>query len=238
MNKEDIKLFLKNEDIVENKSVISAYTLYEILNNFFEDFRFARYGDSQLINRMNSEYTFRDRLKTKGIDNAWFRKIFITKFNDKIIDIIIVVNPLYRTGKEGRGNIYFHLIKDRLTGNIYFKDHELCNKVFDKFYPEIIKIFDTADKYIDIFMLDKKEFSIYYQVFKENDISVLMEYNNFGSVYYHFINSRFYNDDTFDFIKEYSSDVLKKIPVPIDNLDTISGHIVNEYMKRIRKLDK
>lgn len=236
MNMDDIKLFLNKDDVIDSDEVISAYSLYEILNEFFYEFRNIRYGYSSLTSMMNNEYSFRDRFKRKDVGNAWFKRISVTKFDDKMIDLLIVVNPFHKKDNDGKGNIYFHLIKDRITGNIYFNGKELCNKIFDKFYPEIIRIFDVSVKYADIFMLDRREFPIYYQEFSLNDVRTLIEYNNFGSVYYHFINNYIFDKETFDFIKSNDMDILRKMPVSVSKLDTISGHIVNEHMKKVRKL--
>ena len=71
-------------------------------------------------------------------------------------------------------------MKDRKSGNIYFENNVLKNRVFDKFHQEIINIFSLAEIYTDIFMLDKRDFPIYHQTFNLDNIGASVDYNNFG----------------------------------------------------------
>ena len=236
MNKKDINklnLFLSNGCITDNEEVISVYSLYKLLNEYFEDFRILRYGNDKMINSMNNEYSFVDRIKNSMI-NPWFRKIFVSEFNDNFIKIIIIVNPIYRRKEFPTNNIYYYVVKDRKSGNIYFENNVLKNRVFDKFHQEIINIFSLAEIYTDIFMLDKRDFPIYHQTFDLDNVGATIEYNNFGNVSsYIKINNRPCSNNE---IKDIKNDILKRIPVYTDNLDVISSYIVNEQRKaKIRK---
>lgn len=239
MNKKDnnkLNLFLGNGCITDNEEVISVYSLYKLLNEYFENFRTLRYGNDKMIDSMNNEYTFVDKLNKikNSMINPWFRKIFVSEFNDNFIKMIIIVNPIYRRKDFPTNNIYYYIVKDRNSGNIYFENNVLKNKVFDKFYQEIINIFSLAEIYADIFMLDKRDFPIYHQTFNLDNIGATIEYNNFGNVSsYIKINNRPCSNDE---IKDIKNDILKRIPVYTDNLDAISSYIVNEQRKvKIRK---
>lgn len=236
MNKKDnnkLNLFLGNGCITDNEEVISVYSLYKLLNEYFEDFRILRYGNDKMIDSMNNEYTFVDRIKNSMI-NPWFRKIFVSEFNDDFIKIIIIVNPIYRRKEFSTNNIYYYIIKDRKSGNIYFENNVLKNRVFDKFYQEIINIFSLAEIYTDIFMLDKRDFPIYHQTFDLDNVGATIEYNNFGNVSSYIIyDGKICSNNE---IKDIKNDILKRIPVYTDNLDVISSYIVNEQRKaKIRK---
>jgi len=95
MINDDRYKFLKLDIVSDTDNMISVYSLYKLLNEYFEDFRILRYGNDKMINSMNNEYTFVDRIKNNMI-NPWFRKIFVSEFNDDFIKIIIIVNPIYR----------------------------------------------------------------------------------------------------------------------------------------------
>ena len=140
MINDDCYKFLKLDIISDTDNMISVYSLYKLLNEYFKDFRILRYGNDKMINSMNNEYTFVDRIKNSMI-NPWFRKIFISEFNDNFIKMVIIVNPIYRRKEFSTNNIYYYIIKDRKSGNIYFENNVLKNRVFDKFYQEIINIF-------------------------------------------------------------------------------------------------
>lgn len=236
MNKKDINklnLFLSNGCITDNEEVISVYSLYKLLNEYFEDFRILRYGNDKMINSMNNEYSFVDRIKNSMI-NPWFRKIFVSEFNDDFIKIIIIVNPIYRRKEFPTNNIYYYVVKDRKSGNIYFENNVLKNRVFDKFYQEIINIFSLAEIYTDIFMLDKRDFPIYHQTFDLDNVGASVDYNNFGNVSSYIIyDGKICSNNE---IKDIKNDILKRIPVYTGNLDVISSYIVNEQRKaKIRK---
>lgn len=236
MINDDCYKFLKLDIVSDTDNTISAYSLCKILDKFFENFRILRYGNDKMINSMNNEYTFVDKLNKikNSMINPWFRKIFVSEFNDNFIKMIIIVNPIYRRKEFPTNNIYYYIVKDRNSGNIYFENNVLKNKVFDKFYQEIINIFSLAEIYADIFMLDKRDFPIYHQVFDLDNIGASIEYNNFGNVSsYIKINNRPCSNDE---IKAIKNDILKRIPVYTDNLDAISSYIVNEQRKvKIRK---
>lgn len=236
MNKKDnnkLNLFLGNGCITDNEEVISVYSLYKLLNEYFEDFRILRYGNDKMIDSMNNEYTFVDRIKNSMI-NPWFRKIFVSEFNDNFIKIIIIVNPIYRRKDFPTNNIYYYIVKDRNSGNIYFENNVLKNRILDKFYQEIINIFSLAEIYADIFILDKRDFPIYHQTFDLDNVSASVDYNNFGNVIsYITYDGKIYSNEE---IKDIKNDILKRIPVYTDNLDAISSYIVNERRKaKIRK---
>lgn len=236
MNKKDnnkLNLFLGNGCITDNEEVINVYSLYKLLNEYFEDFRILRYGNDKMIDSMNNEYTFVDRIKNSMI-NPWFRKIFVSEFNDNFIKIIIIVNPIYRRKDFPTNNIYYYIVKDRNSGNIYFENNVLKNRVLDKFYQEIINIFSLAEIYADIFMLDKRDFPVYHQVFDLDNVTASVDYNSFGNVtsYITYDGKICSNEE----IKDIKNDILKRIPVYTDNLDAISSYIVNEQRKvKIRK---
>ena len=84
MINDDCYKFLKLDIVSDTDNMISVYSLYKLLNEYFEDFRILRYGNDKMINSMNNEYTFVDRIKNSMI-NPWFRKIFISEFNDNFI---------------------------------------------------------------------------------------------------------------------------------------------------------
>ena len=146
MINDDCYKFLKLDIVSDTDNMISVYSLYKLLNEYFEDFRILRYGNDKMINSMNNEYTFVDRIKNSMI-NPWFRKIFISEFNDNFIKMVIIVNPIYRRKEFSTNNIYYYVVKDRKSGNIYFENNVLKNRVFDKFYQEIINIFSLAEIY-------------------------------------------------------------------------------------------
>ena len=81
MINDDCYKFLKLDIVSDTDNMISVYSLYKLLNEYFEDFRILRYGNDKMINSMNNEYTFVDRIKNNMI-NPWFRKIFVSEFND------------------------------------------------------------------------------------------------------------------------------------------------------------
>ena len=230
MINDDCYKFLKLDIVSDTDNMISVYSLYKLLNEYFEDFRILRYGNDKMINSMNNEYTFVDRIKNSMI-NPWFRKIFISEFNDNFIKMVIIVNPIYRRKEFSTNNIYYYIIKDRKSGNIYFENNVLKNRVFDKFYQEIINIFSLAEIYTDIFMLDKRDFPIYHQTFDLDNVGASVDYNNFGNV-----SSYIIYDGKICSNNEIKNDILKRIPVYTDNLDAISSYIVNEQRKaKIRK---
>ncbi len=204
MINDDCYKFLKLDIISDTDNMISVYSLYKLLNEYFEDFRILRYGNDKMINSMNNEYTFVDRIKNSMI------KEFSTN------------------------NIYYYVVKDRKSGNIYFENNVLKNRVFDKFYQEIINIFSLAEIYTDIFMLDKKDFPIYHQTFDLDNVGASVDYNNFGNVSSYIIyDGKICSNNE---IKDIKNDILKRIPVYTDNLDVISSYIVNEQRKaKIRK---
>ena len=77
MINDDCYKFLKLDIVSDTDNMISVYSLYKLLNEYFEDFRILRYGNDKMINSMNNEYTFVDRIKNRMI-NPWLRKIFIS----------------------------------------------------------------------------------------------------------------------------------------------------------------
>ena len=62
MINDDCYKFLKLDIVSDTNNIISAYSLFEILDKFFESFRTLRYGNDKMINSMNNEYTFVDKL--------------------------------------------------------------------------------------------------------------------------------------------------------------------------------
>ena len=236
MINDDCYKFLKLDIVSDTNNIISAYSLFEILDKFFESFRTLRYGNDKMISSMNNEYTFVDKLNKikNSMINPWFRKIFVSEFNDNFIKMVIIVNPIYRRKEFPTNNIYYYIIKDRNSGDIYFENNVLKNRVFDKFYQEIINIFSLAEIYTDIFMLDKRDFPIYHQTFDLDNVGASVDYNNFGNVSSYIIyDGKICSNNE---IKHIKNDILKRIPVYTDNLDAISSYIVNEQRKaKIRK---
>ena len=79
MINDDCYKFLKLDIVSDTNNIISAYSLFEILDKFFESFRTLRYGNDKMISSMNNEYTFVDKLNKikNSMINPWFRKIFV-----------------------------------------------------------------------------------------------------------------------------------------------------------------
>ena len=133
MINDDCYKFLKLDIVSDTDNMISAYSLYKLLNEYFEDFRILRYGNDKMINSMNNEYTFVDRIKNSMI-NPWFRKIFVSEFNDNFIKIIIIVNPIYRRKEFPTNNIYYYIIKDRNVISSYIVNEQRKAKIRKKEY--------------------------------------------------------------------------------------------------------
>ena len=112
MINDDCYKFLKLDIVSDTNNIISAYSLFEILDKFFESFRTLRYGNDKMINSMNNEYTFVDKLNKikNSMINPWFRKIFVSEFNDNFIKMVIIVNPIYRRKEFSTNNIYYYYI--------------------------------------------------------------------------------------------------------------------------------
>ena len=83
MINDDCYKFLKLDIVSDTNNIISVYSWFEILDKFFESFRTLRYGNDKMINSMNNEYTFVDKLNKikNSMINPWFRKIFVSEFN-------------------------------------------------------------------------------------------------------------------------------------------------------------
>ena len=54
MINDDCYKFLKLDIVSDTNNIISAYSLFEILDKFFESFRTLRYGNDKMINSMNN----------------------------------------------------------------------------------------------------------------------------------------------------------------------------------------
>ena len=81
MINDDCYKFLKLDIISDTDNMISVYSLYKLLNEYFEDFRILRYGNDKMINSMNNEYTFVDRIKNSminlGLEKSLFQNLMI-----------------------------------------------------------------------------------------------------------------------------------------------------------------
>lgn len=233
-NSYDFEFFLKRECITDTSEVISGLSLYDTLYDFFDECRGIRYGKLSLINEMNKEYTLKDRFNNFNgkVINPWFKRIFVSEFNENFIKLIIIVNPLYRKKEFTQNNIYYYLIKNRKTGELYFENRVLKNKVFDKFYQEIHNMFKIAEFYADAFDLERKDFPIYHQTFYLGNIGTTIEYDTFGntSAYVRFNDRPCSNEK----VLNIKTDILQRIPISIDKLDAISKFAVKKKLKNIK----
>lgn len=247
--------YLEKEEVVENGEVISAYTLWRLLQRKIKKIHYRLYNNSDLLEAINNYY--RDRFSYGGI------------FYEEAIENLGLYTPLFRPIKFKKIEVYTDenkttcvrlipagFINSKKYVDIYkdygYEDYygEYINKYLVNNYDvaEILeKVFEYAEKYSGLITKDSSRnqavssstFSIvmHYSINPNTecssslDIAMSTVIDPNRSEYKKYANS-FYT--IHEFIEGKRDSILKRTPVHIKDLNPLCKTIVKEHLNRMK----
>lgn len=252
---QEIKLIEKQPDIIDNEEVISLYSFYNIINDGFEDLRSVI--DKDYINNLEKrlrKYYFNKLSLTEKLKFYKDYSASIIFGNDDIINSSISTWTYCSELNEGTRVPETKICINHATNEWYFKDCYRDNILVEKFYDDFEKIFNVLGKYSiskNDFAYTKNNREVYSNVFNGFLFKAWIETNGYLSV-------DIYPEESTDLV-EYNKlwylkpsikeiveneklDILKKVPVSINDLPYFFKDYVSKYYKGIntliRKLEK
>lgn len=238
---QELEQYLAREDIEDTNEVISAYSLYEIVDDGFEKLR-----------NIYNDWDFRQQINTDKVQTI--KKGFIFKKTTSVIQNEcerVSTTADYKTAQMHiRFEYYNHTIilcKDRNSQEIYFDKYSKIDKDFiSKYYDYIMETFRIAEEYVDLIGgpigSSRNDSSIQPQNFPVSFFYIALEYTRSGEVSIDIIvdsekdpdgiaKREWYNrKKIIDYISENETELLKKIPIHVEQLVPTTKKIVEAKM--------
>lgn len=253
---ERIEKYFKNEDIQTNEEIISAYNLMSILKIEFMEARKAIKGDyyQGLINQNHNSKLTKLALSIKNKNNKESKENYL---NYKCIGIVA------RTNEERaeahlcfEGNRSLNLYRDFNSYDIYHEeniDYKFIHTNFDilnEYFNALEEFTKKTNMMINNF---KYVEGIGYtdfisQTFSDGFLVLTLRYDNRAHVEINisvnsdtnlYEKSHYGRGSIASIVEARKNELLKKIPIKIDELDMTIQNIVKSYLnnEKIRKLD-
>ena len=239
-----IEKYLTRVDVKKTTSIVSVYDVYKALEDKFKELREIQLN-SKLIEKINNDNTvirqtgkiFKDKevIYTKILDNILATT---TKNTSKI-------TFFYGQGKHPEK---FTILKDFNDNDIYFSEDTKPDKNFvTKYYDDILYIFDTLEVFAKLTKSDigisKENYNLKPMVFSDGFLTLTIAFDTLGKVTTNIsINktedtNQIYKRNWYtrkslsEIVSENNDEILKKIPININNIDPKYQAIINEYTK-------
>ena len=253
---DDLEELLSEEAIIDEKELVSAYTVYKALERYFENVFFNAYDNYNLVSKINNSYTnkeIRDS-RRKGFDSPYLKVLDIksnvynlNRDKDEVQVTFIPFGPENR-GFQPRSNVLYKKKNDEV---IYIKYKEMPNfsdKVWRECHEDIDNIFDICNRHSKLKEYFNNVNHEYALLFKHHDIMAKISFDYFGNVKYRvFLNIEIkeVGVKTHSMIRHLLNDnereLMERIPVNISELSLTFQDILNEDMVkrgivRVRKM--
>ena len=225
------------DDVVDNDEVISAYTLYNMVNDRFNDLRSIQ-NDEELNNKITSLYrkrSIKDFFKSKKYQ-------LHPNFSGKKMEIRI---------SNGINKESEYLCKDVGENHFYCDKYNtmIGNDIINGCIVEIYNIFDILEEYFDLLCVVDNKGDVYcnyndiYSFIVDDYFDCYIKYDYNGNVNhsirikgldYYFDNRNWYGDknNSKDNINKYLDDIspilLKKFPISVATLHDVFKKIYDE----------
>lgn len=271
------------EDVLDDQNTLSAYTLYDILKDYYSDLDNVMNADSKelkrLIEGINSYIAngYKRVVSVKNNNkllhgfNDLLSKIKENKqlstMNNRYLDIKFVIrknstNAIFDIIKDGKYKKVI-ICRDLNNQDIHYgensePDYDVINFAYDK----LMNLFDTIDAYreslpeqieedmaLDDLACRTYEYARYTIPFKTEVVKGEIFVNSNGYVdvemempreinpfYYNQMNN--YSKKLQDLMREKSVDLLKKVPVDVDTLESPIKEIVIDYLTNEQDINK
>ncbi len=238
----EIEKYLTRNNVKKTNNVISIYDLYKSFENKFKELRDIQLNIS-LIEKINKDNTV---IKETG-------KIFKYKETvyTKILDNVVATTEketskitfFYGMGKHPEK---FTILKDFDDNDIYFSDDTIPDKNFiSKYYSEIMYIFDTLEEFAKLTNSDigiaNENYNLKPLILSDGFLTLTITIDMLGKVSTNIsINSKedrtgIYNREWYtrktlsELVYENNDEILKKIPININTLDSKYQDIISKY---------
>ena len=248
--KSRIDEYLRLPDVIEDKEIISAYTLYKLLYNRFYLLKHPYYT-SEFIKLLNE-----DNLEI--IRKGKFFKRYIKKEPDNKCDRIYFDSDLTKSEiqfsfrNESEEMYYpnnFEICKDRNNLNMYTKFaisyylEKYFNKLIEKYQDRLMEIFEVLEYFSDLLQDSIKNIDspVYRpQVFSDGFLDISIKYYCLGDVYLDIIinksididnvqTTRYLNRETLaSYLDNNADTILNKVAIEIQSLNDVSKQIIEE----------
>lgn len=256
--KSKIDEYLRLPDVVEDKEIISAYTLYKLLHDRFYLLKHPYYTSEfiKLINEDNTKLIRKGKFFIKYIQKEPDNKCDSINFDSDLTKSKI--DFLFRNEKKEwyyPNNI--EIFKDRNNTNMYYKytipyfSEEYIKKFGEKYQDILMEIFEILEYFSTLkkdsirnidFPLSKT------QVFSDDFLDISIKYDWYGDVdSFIRINKSSDLDNIQDinylnrevlsnYLDNNTDTILNKVPVEIQSLNDVSKQIIEEdYLQTCEK---
>ena len=214
------------EDVKESSDIISAFTLYKILQENFSKAKIIGEFEDKL-NRFGNFFNI----------SPYEYKVLICSFNE----ILIQKFDLMRDR-----NINIYICQDVESKDLYFKDKNVDKKIVAKHYKEIMEIFEVLEQISKIFygcfsfqvVLQQKFADSFFEgkFFVDLSRGVSFDLSMIDDCNKEQINRNWYGKENLStYINDAAEIIFNKIPVEISKLNYPIRTIVEEKIKSRQK---
>lgn len=245
--------YICRDEVIDNDEVISIYSLYSILTEELEKFRYIREDNHRLLEKINNYYNMLYHSKiTKYYRNIVnldivFPKIGPCQFKKITSDIVddktFVIN-LYPNGKKNTDKC-ISIYKD-INDDNYYGDN-LNYSFITEFKNEFDSIFDSLEFFSKISRKDKRTS----QYIHNGIFDITLNYNLNGNVSLDLKltdridpnnsqNKKYYNSPytITHIIQKYKKEILLNTPIKKDELNYLCLSLVNRHKEKAKVLEK
>jgi len=247
----NLEELLLEEEIKDEKGVVSAYTLYKALKRYFDNVFFNAYDNYNLASKINGSYSNKEirNSRKKGFDSPYLKVLDIRSnvyyLNRERDEVQITFAPF---GPENRKyqplkNIIYTKGDDKLFCIKYENGFIFCDTLLEYYYEDFLNIFNICEKHSELRKYFNDSNSEYGISFEYGNVMVTISFNYFGNVKYKVsLSDRVKEISTKDYskirnlINDNEREIMKRIPVDTNSLDMIFQDIIGEDMVKRGKV--
>lgn len=231
--------YLIQPDVNLSKDIISAYDLYQIVDNKLQELRDIKLGDD-FKNEINKGHIIRKVSslfkKNDTCTNRLCTKITASSNGQKSSIFLCFGTPDYISYKS-----FLDICKDKDSDEIYFENYNVDKTFVEKHYERINKIFDKLEEFSSLYQNNnggKQDLS-------DDFFDITLEYDSFGRTNIYIKISQYEDKEKIyerewlkrqklsDFVLENKEAILSKIPINISKLNYTTRTIVEEAINKI-----
>lgn len=231
----EIKSYFQMPDVVRDSDTISAYDLYNIINNKFDELRRV----------IDTSSFFKEIKKNNNILRTLIKKIKKEPAVEAYCEYILIMRT--KKGTEIYfGGICMSICKEDNSDELYFGEYNNCldREFINRYYNKLIEIFTVMEEFNNLFNSgnNRKE-NFKPQIFSDSFLDVELSLFNNGEVEVsisinskedpnNLFNRKWYNRDTLaSIIEDNKMELLKKIPIEISSLNCLCKNVLEEKSK-------